>query len=270
MWRFTDRRRVQEELQYFLKFLIKYFGAEIQTIVVYGSFLRWSFHKDSDVDVAIILRDSQEWQWSNSRSLWDKRDDSPHRQDFFRKLGRFLKELGVSHPYDVKVFTTLDLTLLEEFQTRIIHARGNLVPNIRAGKVIFRRKEDDMAEMKKGHRSFMEFLNQELPALGMTHWYGSYDNYGATCDYHDIGKIVTKERRFLFFTWTSKHQITIANVIAEPDTPITVSAGFMRREKAPHDAFRIRVKNREALPVLQALAEKFEGASFGLKAEIVY
>lgn len=118
-------------------FLLEYFGAGIQTVVVYGSFLRWSFRKDSDVDIAVILRDSTEWRWSSSESFWNKRDNSPHRQDFFRKLEQFLKELGVSHPYDVKIFTTWDLALLEEFQTRVVHARGDLVPNIRAGRVIF-------------------------------------------------------------------------------------------------------------------------------------
>ncbi|MBI5076996.1 nucleotidyltransferase domain-containing protein [Candidatus Falkowbacteria bacterium] len=69
MWSFTDRRRIREELQRLLKFLTEYFGTEIQTVVVYGSFLRWSFHKDSDVDVAIILRDSPEWRWSKFRVL---------------------------------------------------------------------------------------------------------------------------------------------------------------------------------------------------------
>jgi len=261
MWRLTDRRRIREELRCFLKFLTKYFGTEIQTVVVYGSFLRWSFRKDSDVDVAIILRDSPEWQWSNSESFWDARDYSPHRQDFFRKLEQFLKELGVSHPYDIKVFTMRDLALLEDFQTRVVHARGDLVPSIRAGKVIFQQKENDMAEMKKGHRSFVEFLDRELPALGMTHWYGSHDSYGIGIDYHDIGKVVTVEHRFLFITWTSKRTITIASVIAEPDTPI---------HRGAKDALRLRVKDRKALPVLQTLAEKFEGATFGLKAELVY
>ena len=264
MWRFTDRRRIREELQYLLKFLIEYFGAEIQTVVVYGSFLRWSFRKDSDVDVAIILRDSPKWQWSGSESFWDARNNSPYRQDFFQKLEQFLKELGASHPYDIKVFTARDLGLLAEFQERVVHTRGDLVPSIRAGKVIFQRKENSMAEMKKGHRSFMEFLDRELPALGMTHWYGSTksDSYCiGPIDYHDIGKVVTVEYRFLFITWTSKRTITIASVIAEPDTPIHGGA---------QDALRLRVNDLEALSVLQTLAEKFEGATFGLKAELVY
>lgn len=261
MWRLTDRRRIREDLQYLLVFLNEYFGAEIQTVVVYGSFLRWSFRKDSDVDVAIILRDSPKWQWSNSGSSWDACDDSPHRQDFFQKLEQFLKELGVAHPYDIKVFTTRDLVLLEEFQERVVHTRGNLVPSIRNGRVIFKRKENDMAEVKKGHRSFVEFLDRELPALGMTHWYGSYNSYGIGIDYHDIGKVVTVEHRFLFITWTSKRNVTIASVIAEPDTPI---------HRGAKDALRLRVKSHEALPVLQTLAEKFEGATFGLKAELVY
>lgn len=258
---FTGRRRVGEELQCLLKFLVEYFGTEIQTIVVYGSFLRWSFRKDSDVDVAVILCDSPKWQWSSSESFWDARDDSPYRQDFFRKLGQFLRESGASHPYDIKVFTTRDLVLLEEFQKRVVHTRGNLVTSIRNGRVIFQQKENDMAEMKKGHRSFVEFLDRELPALGMTHWYGSNDSYGIGIDYHDIGKVVTVEHRFLFITWTSKRTITIASVIAEPDTPI---------HRGAEDALRLRVKDREALPVLQTLAEKFEGATFGLKAELVY
>ena len=118
-----------------------------------------------------------------------------------------------------------------------------------------------MTEMKKGHRSFVEFLDQELPTLGLTHWYGSNDSYSLAIDYHDIGKVVTIEYRFLFITWTSKRIVTIASVIAEPDTPIHGSA---------QDAFRIRVKNRAELPVLQTLAEKFEGATFNLKAELVY
>lgn len=270
MWRLTDCRRIREELQYLLVFLNEHFRAEIQTVVVYGSFLRWSFRKDSDVDVVIILRDSPEWRWSSSNSFWDARDDSPYRQDFFRKLKQFLEELGVSHPYDIKVFTTHDLVLLEEFQERVVHTRGDLVPSIRNGRIIFQRKENAMAEMKKGHRSFVEFLDRELPALGMTHWYGSNDEYGIGIDYHDIGKVVTKERHFLFFTWTAKRRIVIANIIAEPDTPINVSDGFAKSRKADHDAFRIRVKSREALPVLQQLAEKFEGMTFGLKAELVY
>src|SRR3989344_6794786 len=255
---FAGRRRVREELRCLLKFLIEYFGAEIQTVVVYGSFLRWSFRKDSDVDVAIILRDSPEWQWSNSESFWDARDYSSHRQNFFLKLEQFLKELGASHPYDIKVFTTRDLVLLAEFQERVVHARGDLVPSIRAGKVIFQRKENDMAEMKKGHRSFVEFLDRELPTLGMMHWYGSNDNYGIGVDYNDIGKVVTVEHRFLFITWTSKRVITVASVIAEPDTPLRCGA---------KDALRLRVKDHKASSVLQALAEKFEGATFGLKAE---
>ena len=261
MWRFTDRRRIREELQCLFRFLTEYFGAEIQTVVIYGSFLRWSFRKDSDVDVAIILRNSLEWQWSNSESFWDAHNDSPYRQDFFQKLEQFLKELGASHPYDIKVFTTRDLGLLAEFQERVVHTRGNLVPSIRAGKIIFQRKENDMAEMKKGHRSFVEFLDRELPVLGMTHWYGSRDSYGIGIDYHDIGKVVTVEHRFLFITWTSKRTITIASVIAEPDTPI---------HRGAKDALRLRVKDREALSVLQTLAEKFEGETFGLKAELVY
>lgn len=261
MWRLTDRRRIREELQYLLVFLNEYFGAEIQTVVVYGSFLQWSFRKDSDVDVAIILRDSPEWQWSSSESFWNADNDSPYRQDFFRKLEQFFKELGVSHPYDVKIFITRDLVLLEEFQERVVHTRGNLVPSIKNGRIIFQRKENAMAEVKKGHGSFIEFLDRELPALGMTHWYGSCDSYGIGIDYHDIGKVVTVEHRFLFITWTSKRTITIASVIAEPDTPI---------HRGAEDALRLRVKSREALPVLQTLAEKFEGATFGLKAELVY
>lgn len=261
MWRLTNRRRIREEFQYLIVFLNEYFGAEIQTVVVYGSFLRWSFRKDSDVDVAIILRDSPEWQWSSSESFWEACDDSPHRQDFFQKIEQFFKELGVSHPYDVKVFTARDLVLLEEFHKRVVHTRGNLVSNIRSGRVIFRRKENDMAEVKKGHRSFVEFLNRELPVLGMTHWYGSNNRYSLRIDYHDIGKVVTIEHHFLFITWTSKRKITIASVIAEPDTPIHNGA---------KDALRFHVKDREALPVLQTLAEKFEGATFGLKAELVY
>ncbi|MBI2096028.1 MAG: hypothetical protein HYT43_00075 [Candidatus Taylorbacteria bacterium] len=258
---FSARRRIQEELQYLLKFLTEYFGTEIQTVVVYGSFLRWSFRKYNDVDVAIILRDSPEWRWSSSESFWDARDDSPYRQNFFQKLEQFLKELGASRPYDIKVFTTRDLVLLAEFQERVVHTRGNLAPSIRAGKVIFQRKENDMAEMKKKHRSFVEFLDRELPALGMTHWYRSNDDYGIGIDYHDIGKVVTVEHRFLFITWTSKRTITIASVIAEPDTPIHGGA---------EDTLRLRVKVREAIPTLQRLAEKFEDATFGLKAELMY
>lgn len=210
---------------------------------------------------------------ANSEFFWDARDDSPYRQNFFQKLNQFLKELGASHPYDIKVFTTRDLVLLAEFQERVVHTRGNLVPSIRAGKIIFQRKENDMndmAEMKKGHRSFVEFLDRELPALGMTHWYASSDNYGIGIDYHDIGKVVTEKRHFLLFTWTVKRHIVIANIIAEPDTPISVSDGFAKSRKADHDAFRIRVKSREALPLLQTLAEKFEGETFGLNAEVVY
>lgn len=264
MWRFTDRQRVNEELQHLLKFLLDYFGTKIQTVVIYGSYLRWSFRKDSDVDVAMILSNSTEWQWSSSESFWNKRDNSPRRKDFFRKLEQFLKELHTSHPYDVKVFTTRDLTLLEEFQERVVPARGNLVTSIKNGRVIFQQKETNMAEVKKGHISFMEFLDKELPTLGMTHWYGSTqsDNYGlGPIDYHDIGKVVTEEQRFLFFTWTLKRRITIASITAEPDSPV---------HKGARNAFRIRVKDREVLPMLQTLAEKFESTNFGLKAELVY
>jgi hypothetical protein len=95
----------------------------------------------------------------------------------------------------------------------------------------------------------------------MTHWYGSNDSYGIGINYHYVGKVVTVEHRFLFITWTSKRTVTIASVIAEPDTPI---------HRGAEDALRLRVKDREALPVLQTLAEKFEGATFGLKAELVY
>lgn len=121
-----------------------------------------------------------------------------------------------------------------------------------------------MAEIKKGHRSFMEFLDRELPVLGMTHWYGSSqsDNYcTGPIDYHDIGKVVTEERHFLSFTWTSERRITIANIIAEPDSPV---------HKGARNALRIRVKNCEMLLALKILVEKFESATFGLKAELVY
>ena len=186
MWRFTNRRRVKEELRHLLKFLVEYFEVEIQTVVVYGSFLRWSFRKDSDVDVAIILGDFPKWQWSSSGSFWDACNDSSHRQDFFRKLEQFLKGLSASHPYDIKVFTTRDLVLLEEFQKRVVHTRGNLVPSIRNGRVIFQRKENAVAEIKKGHRSFIEFLNQELPVhyldIEAHHYYRECDRRAGLAD----------------------------------------------------------------------------------------
>lgn len=116
-------------------------------------------------------------------------------------------------------------------------------------------------EVTKGHRSFMEFLDQELPALGMVHWYGSFDRLSMGIDYHDIGKVVIAEQRFLFITWTTKYPLLVANVIAEPDTPLYHGA---------KDAFRLRVKDKEMLPALQTLAEKFERANFGLKVELVY
>lgn len=119
-----------------------------------------------------------------------------------------------------------------------------------------------MPEERKGHRSFVEFLDRELAALGMTHWYGSHDMYGGTCDYHDIGKIVVTEHRLLFFfRRTVKRRVVLANIMAEPDSPI---------QKGSSDALRIRVKNHETIELIRPIAEKFESQGFGLKAELVY
>ncbi|MEK7068632.1 MAG: nucleotidyltransferase domain-containing protein [Patescibacteria group bacterium] len=260
MWQIWARRRVERELPKLLDFLLGYFGDEVCTVVVFGSYLRWSFRKDSDVDVAVILRDSPKWQWSNSRSRWEWRE-TPPRQEFYRALGVFLVESRASRAYDVKIFTARDLELLEEFQTHVL-TRGMVVPSIRSGRIIFRQTmETTMVEMKKGHKSFLEFLDTELKSLGMMHWYTSGDAYGLTCDGHDIGRVVVTEYSFLGIVWTKKRRITVANIIAEPDSPI---------HKGAKDAFRLRVKDREVLPVLQQLAEKFDGATFGLKSEIIY
>lgn len=151
MWQLFVRYRIRRELQSILKFLVEYFGAEIVKVVVYGSYLNWSFRKNSDVDVAIILRDSLMWRWSNSELQWEKRDDSPCRKDFFRKFNQFLQNLEVSRSYDIKIFTNHDLQLLEEFQRLVVHATrpNQVVQAIKRGKVIFPRG-GNYAGRKKG------------------------------------------------------------------------------------------------------------------------
>ncbi len=159
MWQqAAGRRRVEKELQILCEFLIECFGNDLQKIVVFGSYLRWSFRTDSDVDVAVVLRNSREWQWSKSESRWERHDDSPHREAFFQTLAQFLKERGFSRPYDITVFTARDLELLEEFQDRVLKW-GKVVPGIRSGRVLFRKKGENDGS-KKGPQELRGVLGQ--------------------------------------------------------------------------------------------------------------
>ncbi len=119
-----------------------------------------------------------------------------------------------------------------------------------------------MTELKKGLGQFIDFLDQELLPFGMEHWYEGFPVDGPPgIRSHTIGKITRKTKRLLFFSWTSKEYQAMADVIAEPDTPIKSGAS---------DALRIRVRDMSVLPVLEILAERFENAGFGLRAELLY
>jgi len=117
-----------------------------------------------------------------------------------------------------------------------------------------------MVQVKKGRLSFVDFLNRELPALGLTHWHTEDVFFGDYSSSHEVGTVVTEQHRFLLFKWTTTRKVAVASIIAEPESPADSGAKV---------ALSIRVSIGAALPALQQLARKFE-TDFGVRAELVY
>jgi hypothetical protein len=116
-----------------------------------------------------------------------------------------------------------------------------------------RNDERPVAEVK-GRVAFKAFLDKELGALGLCHWYEG-DEYGGS---HYIG-VPAKENWLLRKLFG--HAGKVAMITAEPD-PDSYA-------EVKSDAFRIRVLNAYMRPELRQVAEAFRNAGFGLPAEVI-
>ena len=118
------------------------------------------------------------------------------------------------------------------------------------------------ASEKKGSEAFWAFLDKELPPLGLAYWRAG-DEYGG---YYCIGVREKKSQpnilRMLFLFEFATDRV-LARIIAMP-CPERGAEGMDKE-----DVFRIRVFDREVLPKLRELAEKFAGAGFSVPLEII-
>jgi hypothetical protein len=119
-----------------------------------------------------------------------------------------------------------------------------------------------VVDIEKGHLAFMEFLNTELPEIGLTHYYSRDIDYlpEVPCA-HFITRIEEVELNLLIFRLKWHRSQIVAQIMAEPGTPIPDGA---------FDAFRVKVLKADICDKMQVLAEKFSIANFGVKAEITY
>src|SRR5262245_42250940 len=101
----------------------------------------------------------------------------------------------------------------------------------------FLRNETSTVREVKGHGAFMAFLNQELDALGLSHWYAG-DEYAIST--HHI--TIPKYRNSVLEFFIGPAGQTIALIQAEPDSPSS---------EIESDAFRIRVLDARMRPKLQ-------------------
>lgn len=120
----------------------------------------------------------------------------------------------------------------------------------------FLRNETAVIEVK-GRATFAAFLDKELGALGLRHWYVG-DEYGPGPHY--ITRLGPKNimERILGYNNSKR---AIASILAEPDSP--------SRELGT-DAFRIRLFKPEYRAQMEKLLRRFTDSGFDVPTELVY
>jgi hypothetical protein len=109
---------------------------------------------------------------------------------------------------------------------------------------------------RKGRVAFKAFLDQELPALGLSHWYVDVEMVGI---YHYIGP-AGRKRGFFNSLFPDTHNQWVS-IEGEPDSDTPDIAS---------DAFRMRIRNETIRPQIEKLAEKFCYAGFGIPVQIIH
>ena len=112
----------------------------------------------------------------------------------------------------------------------------------------------------KGHRSFVEFLDKELPLLEMDHKYSGTSGFRDIVWGHFIESVKEEECHILFFRWKEETRKVVAQITSEPHTIV---------EDGESGLLKIEVWDKEYLTALAELSRKFMEI-FGLEAEIIY
>lgn len=112
----------------------------------------------------------------------------------------------------------------------------------------------------KGHLSFVEFLDDELPKAGLIHQYTGTSGYRPYYNGHEIIRVTVTNERFLFFKYESTKEEVVAQIEAEPDNVV---------EDGKSDCLRIKVFDKSLLNYFSELALRFE-TLFQMGSEIVY
>lgn len=138
---FIERYRIRNELERLIIFITNYFGSELDRIVLFGSYLNiLRFNSQSDIDVAVILQDLEEWDLIDPDNLKFKNGVSNCRRDFYGALREFCRTLTRS--YDIKIYTKKDLELIYKHDGYMPGPRGgNFATDIVRGRTIFKNKE---------------------------------------------------------------------------------------------------------------------------------
>jgi predicted nucleotidyltransferase len=72
-----DKREVIEKVEQYSALLKKYF--EVDAVYLFGSFAKGTQHTDSDIDVAVVLKDTTEDFFSTTPLLWKLRREIDDR-----------------------------------------------------------------------------------------------------------------------------------------------------------------------------------------------
>jgi len=112
----------------------------------------------------------------------------------------------------------------------------------------------------KGHNSFVEFLDKELPLLGMDHKYSGTSGFRDIIWDHYIESVKEEETRILFFHWKEEVRNIVAQIVSEPHTIV---------ENGESGPLKIEVLDKEYISALKELSIKFM-KTFELEAELIY
>lgn len=137
---FIERYKIRSELKRLTTFITNYFGSEVDRIVLFGSYLNLlQFNFRSDIDIAVILLDSEKWHLIDSNTL-KFRDEVPDcRINFYSTLIELCKTL--TRGYDIKIYTKKDLDLIYKRDRYMPGPRGgNFATDIARGKTIFKNR----------------------------------------------------------------------------------------------------------------------------------
>lgn len=138
---FIERYQIRNELKRLTIFIANYFDSKLDRIVLFGSYLNMlRFNSQSDIDVAVILINSEEWHLVDSDTLKFKDRASNCRRDFYSALREFCRTL--TRNYDIKIYTKKDLELIYKHDRYMPGPRGgNFATDISRGRIIFKNKE---------------------------------------------------------------------------------------------------------------------------------